>query len=109
MTTEEHEKQIARMEEELNLLESTLQRKYTDIGKSILELAESEKNEVNRLVEQIIDTKQKLSNVKGEIPCDGCMARNAPDSQFCKRCGKPLPTKNDKENDNEYNKKRQFR
>lgn len=100
MAEDRNDNAVAEMEARLNKLEYALQDKYSSIGKVFLALAESENKAVNDLVDEIIETRQKISQVKGEISCHACMRMNAPDSRFCTRCGAALPQKNDeKEND----------
>lgn len=101
------EDSVTEIEARLNRLEHALQDKYSSIGKGVLALAERRNKEVNDLVDQIIETKTELSKIRGELSCGKCMSTNAPDSRFCKKCGAPLPQKNDeKENQHGNPKKR---
>lgn len=87
----------AEMLEHLTALECSLQRRYIDIGKEILELAEKENKEINQMVEEIVIIRRSLSQIK----CQGCSGANCADSKFCRHCGVSLTTKNTKENDHE--------
>ena len=60
------QEEISRMEKDLSKMEDNLYEHYCEIGKRILETAEQENKKVNRLVDQIIETRQKLSEVKKE-------------------------------------------
>ncbi|MDL2235088.1 zinc ribbon domain-containing protein [Christensenellaceae bacterium OttesenSCG-928-L17] len=104
MATEKMETSAQALGKKIWKLECELLHRYTSIGKGILELAESEAREVNRLVDEIIEMRQQLSEAKGELECSACMAHNVADSKFCNRCGAALFTKKnekEKKHDNE--------
>lgn len=89
----EHDAQnneIETLEKTLNQLEHELQAHYSDMGKSLLELAGHEQKEVNRLVDDIIAARRQLSAVRHEVECPACTALNTPDARYCKHCGQRL-------------------
>lgn len=88
---------IHKMEEELTIMEARLQTHYSQMGKSMLELAGSEQRAVNRLVDEIIKKKKTLSEARQEKQCPDCMVYNGSDSRFCRQCGKRLPEIDEKE------------
>lgn len=79
---------ISRMELELSRMESALYESYCEVGKTILETAETEGRRINEMVDRIIETKKKLAAIREEKECPVCGACNEKDSPFCKRCGK---------------------
>lgn len=80
---EQTERMLARLEFEL-------QERYTQIGKSFLEMAACEQNEVNLLVDKIIHARQTLTLIKQDTQCPGCFSYNSSDSRFCGHCGQKL-------------------
>jgi len=90
------------MVKDLSKMEHDLHERYCEIGKGILETAEQENKKVNHLVDQIIETHQKLSEVKKEKYCPECAQHNDWNSLYCKRCGGKLSfVDNTKEDKNE--------
>lgn len=81
---------ILEEEEKLARLEYELQDRYCQMGKKLLELAVSEQEHINALVDAIIDTRRHLSKMKAEIQCAHCLAYNDGQNKFCRRCGMPL-------------------
>jgi ribosomal protein L40E len=82
---------------ELNQLEGALAKKehslqalYCQLGKSVLELADGEKEKIDILVDDIIETRKKLVAIRQEIECPECMTYNPNDSRYCRRCGTPI-------------------
>ncbi|MDL2214098.1 zinc ribbon domain-containing protein [Clostridia bacterium OttesenSCG-928-O13] len=101
MNQKDNAEAIARMENELDKLEGELQGRYRDMGKGLLELADQEQREIDRLVDEIVKTRKKLTRARHEIQCDECTAFNPPDSRYCRRCGAKLPmADNKKETEN---------
>lgn len=86
--TQNDNNQIKELEETLNRLEYELQSHYSDMGKCLLDLAEQEQKKVDKLVDEIIILRKRLSIYKQEIECSTCMTVNPPDAVYCKRCGK---------------------
>lgn len=91
MAPEHNADEIARMEGELSRLEYELQSRYRDMGKGLLEIAEQERREINRLADAIITTRKALTKARHETQCAQCATFNPPDSHYCKRCGARLP------------------
>lgn len=85
-----HGAEIEQLERELATMEAALQAHYSQMGKSMLELVGNEQNTVNRLVDDIVDTKKRLSLAKKEKQCPECMVHNSSDSRFCRHCGVKL-------------------
>lgn len=90
MNDEHGGQDVARMETALEEMEQALLARYSDVGKSVLELAEGEQRQVNALVERIVRARRQLARARGEVQCGECMTLNTPDSRYCKRCGHPL-------------------
>jgi hypothetical protein len=64
---QETDAKVQRLQHSLEEMESTLTDHYCTVGKQILEVAEREDREISDLVDQIIETKKKLSQLqKGE-------------------------------------------
>lgn len=82
---------IKELEEELSILEAKLQLRYSRLGKTVLETAESEQKAIDAQVNEIIKKKQQLSKALNEKLCPDCMVYNSSDSKFCKNCGQRLP------------------
>lgn len=87
MHIEKDNQEITKMEVSLNRMEYQLQAQYCEMGKSILELVDAKQKVINKLVDDIIETRRQLAVVKKEIQCEECMAYNTSDSKYCKRCG----------------------
>lgn len=66
--------QIDQMEQLLCSMEDELQECYCEIGKAILETAETEGKKINSLVDHIIDIRKRLSELYEEEA-----TRHAPD------------------------------
>ena len=90
MEHEDRGRSIRELEAELARMEAKLQASYMEMGKSLLEMADKEYKAVNHLVDEIVETKKKLSKARNEIECPECTEHNTSDSKYCKRCGKKL-------------------
>ena len=90
--------EIREMEKDLSKMEHELLEQYCEVGKGILEKAEMENKRANSLVDQIIETRQRLATAKGERCCPECAEHNGQNSIYCKRCGKKLPKVNEEDN-----------
>lgn len=90
MAKKSEEEKNAGLEETLARLEHKLQARYSEIGKSLLELAAQEQKEVNRLVDEIIAARKKLAQGKRQVRCGQCLALNQPGSAYCCQCGEKL-------------------
>lgn len=86
----EQDAEIQRLTQSLDELEAALSEHYCDIGKSLLELAEKEDKEINRLVDQIIETRRRLTVLQKKVQCPACLTYNSSDSRYCSHCGKNL-------------------
>lgn len=82
--------ELMQLEEALAKKEHKLQALYCQMGKSILEIADGEQKTIDALVDDIIETRQKIVAIKHEIECPECMTYNPDDSRYCRRCGTPL-------------------
>lgn len=80
------------LEEDIRRKECELHKRYSQIGKSLLEMAEGEQRTTNRLVDEIIQARAELVQIKGQRECPACTAYNDEDSRYCKRCGNKMPT-----------------
>lgn len=95
------EKGTSRLEEKLDKMELELQARYCEMGKNLLELADTEQRAIDRLLERIIQTRRQLAKAKREIQCPACLTYNTADSAFCRKCGEklpPAPKETEKEN-----------
>ena len=61
--------EIGELEKDLSKMEHELLEQYCEIGKGILEKVEMESKKVNALVDQIIETRQRLATAKEEKCC----------------------------------------
>jgi ribosomal protein L40E len=82
--------ELLQLEEALARKEHRLQELYCQMGKSILEIADSEKKTIDALVDDIIETRKKIVAIKHDIQCQECMTYNPDDSKYCRRCGTPF-------------------
>lgn len=96
----QHE-EIDEMEKTLGQMEHELQNRYSEMGKSLLELADHEQREISALVDDMIELRRRLFTAKGEIECGFCNAFNPADARFCKNCGSKLIQKQKGETSNE--------
>ena len=85
--------EIGRMEQELSRMEMNLYDSYCEVGKAILETAETEGRKINDLVDQIVDARRRLVDAKEEKYCPECAEHNDRNSLYCKRCGEKLDKK----------------
>lgn len=92
-TSEEKRQKIDRLTRSLDQMEQELVEKYCDVGKYVLEKIEKENREIDRLVDQMIETKKELIKARGEIRCPACYQYNEPDSVYCSKCGQKLDKK----------------
>lgn len=83
----EGKKSTQELEETVREKECELHRRYCQMGKSLLEMAEAEQRAINTLVDEIIEARSRLAQNRGQLECPGCTAYNDADSQYCKRCG----------------------
>lgn len=90
MEQNHHDHEIEELEQSLRRMEHDLQAHYQEMGKTLLEVADQQQKEVNKLVDDIISTRKQLSLTRDELECDDCLAFNPRDAQYCKRCGKKL-------------------
>lgn len=80
----------ASTEKQLRQMEWELYESYRDLGKRVLEMAETEGERTNHLVDQIIETKRHLLSLRGENQCDNCGSYNGADSRYCRHCGRRI-------------------
>ncbi len=92
-SNKDEEAYIRETEEALIRLEARLQDRYSLMGKNLLELADNEQRSINQIVEEIIQTKNKLAIARHEQPCPHCMIYNPEDSKYCRNCGRLLQPK----------------
>lgn len=85
--------EIEMMEKTLGQMEHELQNRYSEMGKSLLELADQERREIGSLVDDMIDLRRQLFTAKGETECENCTAYNPADARYCKNCGSKLTGK----------------
>lgn len=77
-------------EKQLHRMERALYEAYCDLGKMVLEMAETEGERTNRLVDQIIEKRRQLMALRGDRQCGHCGLYNEADSLYCKHCGNSL-------------------
>ena len=77
----------AAIEKQLRQMEWELCKAYRDLGKMMLEIAQTEGEKANRLVDRIIEKRRYLVALRGGIQCEACGLFNEPDSRFCRHCG----------------------
>lgn len=105
MKTDRQEgRDIRELEKDLTVMEARLQTSYSRMGKSLLELADSEQRAINRLVDDIVAKKRQLSEARGEKQCPACMVFNDGDSRYCKHCGAELPDPPEEKKENPHEK-----
>lgn len=81
---------INSIEENLNSLESELQNHYSQMGRTVLELADHEQRIIDELIAEIIELKTAIHQKRNEIQCPNCMKFNAAESNYCRFCGEAL-------------------
>lgn len=81
---------IGQLEHLLAEKEQELQVRYCQLGKELLDFAESEQPGINLLVDELISLRHELSQARNEHPCPACDIYNSTDSNYCKRCGTAL-------------------
>lgn len=79
-----------RLEREIEDMEKTLYESYCDVGKAVLETAETEGRKINDLVDRIIEKKRRLVDMRGDRGCPGCGGQNSSGSRYCSHCGRKL-------------------
>ena len=84
------EGRMRQLEGEIHQKECELQKRYSQMGKSLLEMAEGEQRAINRLVDEVIEARAELAQIKLQRECPKCTAYNDADSRYCKRCGARL-------------------
>lgn len=84
------EARIQNLVQSLSEMETALNERYCDIGKSLLEIAEKEDKEINQLVDKIVETRKELAVLQKKIQCPGCLTYNGAGSRFCSNCGMRL-------------------
>jgi hypothetical protein len=90
LNDEDRQANVQRLEHDLNEMEATLVDRYCSLGKQLLEVAEREDREINQLVDQIIEARKQLSQLRQTVLCPVCCARNSNASQYCSHCGSKL-------------------
>ena len=88
---ESPDKGVARLEQKLDKMELELQLRYCEMGKNLLELADTEQRAIDRLLERIVAARRQLARAKHETQCPACLCYNTPDSLYCRKCGEKLP------------------
>ena len=83
-------KQVFLLEDDLTVLEKELGDKYYQLGKYIYELSERRMDEIDRLVNRLVETKVKLSQLKRQCICAYCLGSNPKENKYCGICGKEL-------------------
>lgn len=78
-------------EDDIAAIEDELSRSYYALGRSVYETAERKIDEINHLTDKLVETKIKLSQLKGRRVCAECKAQNPEDSIYCGKCGNKLP------------------
>lgn len=97
--SEEKQMEIQRLTQKLSHMEQELLEKYCDAGKLLLEKAEEESREIDRLVDEVIQVKQELVRVKGEKRCPNCYHYNEAESMYCSKCGTKLEEEREENHD----------
>lgn len=78
---------VARIERSLQDAEEALTQRYCALGKTLLDMMESEEPAINRLSDEIVSLRKQLSEARGEIVCGVCLTHNPPENRFCRFCG----------------------
>jgi NADH pyrophosphatase NudC (nudix superfamily) len=81
---------VQSLERDLNKMETTLNEHYCNIGKQLLEMAEQEDHEINKLVDKIIELKKQLYELHQTVQCPSCLLMNSSESRYCSHCGNKL-------------------
>jgi uncharacterized protein YoxC len=84
------DRNVQRLERDLNKLETALSEHYYNIGKQLLEMVEQEDHEINNLVDEIIDIKKQLYELNQTVQCPSCFLMNSNESRYCSHCGNEL-------------------
>lgn len=84
------QKDIAAMERAISRIEQAISERYTQLGKELLDLAETNQQVIDQLLDELIHLRKELADNQGERSCQRCSAFNRSDSRFCTRCGYEL-------------------
>lgn len=79
--------ELQTLEERLKAQEDALALHYWRMGRDMLALAETQRQEIDRLTDEIVCSRLALSRLRGELPCPACETPNAPQNNFCRHCG----------------------
>lgn len=82
--------EILRLEETLLGLQEALYERYCQTGKQMIEVANTEKQAIDQLVDEIIRVRNRMATLRLEKRCAYCDTLNEQDSIYCKRCGHPM-------------------
>lgn len=86
----EKQAEIEKWEETVTTLSFELERRYCQMGRQLLEIAEGEQRQIGVLVDQLIMARRELSKARGDLQCESCTMMNDAGSKYCKRCGKEI-------------------
>ena len=64
---------------------------YSLMGKSVIELADKEREAVDDITDSIIEKKRLFMELKRERRCPTCMLPTSIDGRYCAHCGQKLP------------------
>ena len=78
------------LEKSLGELEIELHDRYCQMGKSLMDIADSAGREIDKILGRIIDAKKKLTDIRQEISCEQCFTWNEAGNRYCKSCGAKL-------------------
>lgn len=90
---------LNQLKDNLSRKELELQSQYCQMGKAMLDLADSEQRHIDRTIEEIIELRKQLIKAQSQIQCTNCMAYNPQDSNYCSHCGQILDDNIEGDND----------
>lgn len=89
--------EIQQLQRQLDKMELRLFERYCEAGKSLLEIAERENRQIDKLVDAIIETRRHIALAGRNRRCEACATVNDQDSRYCKHCGRHLDDNTNRE------------
>lgn len=70
-----------------------LDEEYYQLGKNVFESTDKANIKISTLIDQLIDYRIKLHDIKYVMNCSICGAENSHDNHYCQNCGKEINEK----------------
>lgn len=83
-------KQVILLEKKREQLAAQLNDCYLQLGREIYEITESKAKEMNVLLDELVETKIKLSQLEDLRLCFTCMTQHPANHHYCSNCGQKL-------------------